>query len=79
MKEPDYSATPFSLNPGQAEPLIQPNLLDSLSDAAIFPYLPKVSTSMRSDVNTGLHHDEFATSRGSEVKLEFRYLCTEKG
>ena len=69
MKEPDYSATPFSLNPGQAEPLIQPNLLDSLSDAAIFPYLPKVSTSMRSDVNTGLHHDEFATSRGSDVLL----------
>ena len=69
MEEPDYSATPFSLHPGQAEPLIQPSLLDSLSDAAIFPYLPKVSTSMRSDVNTGLHHDVFATSRGSDVLL----------
>ena len=69
MKEPDYSAIPFSLNPGKAEPLIQPNLLDSLSDAAIFPYLPKVSTAMRSDVNTGLNHDVFATSRGSDVLL----------
>ena len=69
MKEPDYSATPFSLNAGQAEPLIQPNLLNSLIDAAIFPYLPKVSTAMRSDVNTGLNHDVFAKSRGSDVLL----------
>ena len=69
MKEPDYSATPFSLNSGQAEPLFQPNLLNSLSDTAIFPYLPKVSTAMSSDVNTGLNHDVFATSRGSDVLL----------
>ena len=69
MKEPDNSATPFSLNAGPAEPLIQPNLLNSLSDAAIFPYLPKVSNAMRSDVNTGLNHDVFANSRGSDVLL----------
>ena len=69
MKEPDNSATPFSLNAGPAEPLIQPNLLNSLSDAAIFPDLPKVSTAMRSDVNTGLNLDVFAKSRGSDVLL----------
>ncbi|XP_065199299.1 early growth response protein 2-like [Sycon ciliatum] len=69
MKEPDNSATPFSLNLGQAEPLLQPNLPNGLSDAAIFPYLPKVSTAMPSVVNTGLHHDVFAPSRGSDVLL----------
>ncbi|XP_065199306.1 zinc finger protein 629-like [Sycon ciliatum] len=69
MKEPDNSATPFSLNLGQAEPLLQPNLPNSLSDAAIFPYLPKVSTAMPSDVNTGSHHDVFALLRGSDVML----------
>ena len=69
MKEPDNSATPFSLNPGQAEQLIQPNLLNSLSVAAIFPHLPKVSTAMRSDVNTALNHDVFAPSCGIDVLL----------
>ena len=69
MKEPNNSATPFSFNPGPAEPPLQPNLPNSLSDAAIFPYLPKVSTAMRADVNTGLHHDVFAPSRGSDVLL----------
>ncbi|XP_065199302.1 zinc finger protein 174-like [Sycon ciliatum] len=69
MQEPDNTATPFSLNPGQAEPLLQPNLPNSLSDAAIFPYLPKVSTAMRSDVNTGLNHDVFAPSCGIDVLL----------
>ena len=78
MKEPDYSATPFSLNPGQAEPLIQRNLLNSLSDAAIFSYLPKVSTAMRSDVNTGLNHDVFATSRGSFFYLFFTMITAHR-
>ena len=69
MKEPNNSATPFSFNPGPAEPLIQPNLLNGLSNAAIFPYLPNVSTAMPSDVNTGLTHDVLAPSRGSDVLL----------
>ena len=69
MKEPNNSVTPFSFNPGQAEPLIQPNLLNCLSDAAIFPHLPNVSTAMPSNVNTGLNHDVFAPSRGSDVLL----------
>ena len=69
MQEPDNSATPFSLNPGPAEPLLQPNLPNSWSDAAIFPYLPKVSTAMRSDVNTVLNHDVFAPSCGIDVLL----------
>ena len=69
MKEPDNAAAGFALNPGPAEPLLQPNLLNDLSDAAILPYLPKVSTAMCSDVNTGLHQDVFAPSRGSRVFL----------
>ena len=69
MKGPDYSATQFSFNPGQAQPLLHPNLLNGLSDAAIFPYLPKASTTMSPDVNAGLHHDVFAPSRGSDLLL----------
>ena len=64
MKEPDNSATPFPFRP-----LLEPNLPNSLGDATISPSSSQVSTGTGCIANTGLPHDVFASSSGSNVLL----------
>ena len=64
MKYPDNSATPFPFRP-----LFEPNLPNSWGDATISASSSQVSTGTGCIANTGLPHDVFASSSGSDVLL----------
>ena len=64
MKHPDNSATPFPFRP-----LFEPNLPNSWGDATISASSSQVSTRTGCIANTGLPHDVFASSSGSDVLL----------
>ena len=64
MKDPDTSATPLPFRP-----LLEPHLPNSLSVATISPSSSQVSTGTGCVANTGLRHDVFASSSGSNVLL----------